>query len=58
MKTPAFLFHYQPIIDLLDGLSDGTRERWMERYQIMTAEGVDEEQAFELIKKYIIWRIK
>ena len=47
------IFHHLPILDLLDGLSEPTRERWMERFCIMTAEGIGEDEALELIKKWM-----
>jgi hypothetical protein len=49
----TFLFNFRPLLDLLDGLSDPTRERWMERFQIMTAEGIGENAALEMIKAWM-----
>lgn len=48
-----FLFNFRPLLDLLDGLSDNTRERWMERFQIMTAEGIKDGEALEMIKGWM-----
>lgn len=47
------IFHFLPLLDLLDGLSENTRERWMERFCIVTESGTTDSDALELIKKWM-----